>query len=135
MLQNEGLLDKVVLLKGYKDLAHGINSLGLPQLEIDGVFIQKKLQTNGNKKAAAATAAAAVGSTAATPSTNSPKGKQSAMQAQDNEKARPGKSNNPNANITKPVTPVKKPRPLDPEQVRLDAVFCIISFGLMYVSC
>ena len=107
-LQNEGLLDKVVLLKGYKDLAHEINNLHLPQLEIDGVFIQKKLQTNGKQKAAVAAANAAA--------TNSPKPpKQPQLQAQDSNRSKAGTPNN----ITKPATPVRKVRPLDPEQVGL----------------
>ncbi|KAI0801289.1 hypothetical protein C8Q74DRAFT_1454658 [Fomes fomentarius] len=113
LLQNEGLLDKVVLLKGYKDLAHEINNLNLPQLEIEGVFIQKKLQTNGKQKVVAAAAAAA--SAAVTPATYSPKPpKQPPLQAQDNRSyfSKPGTP----SNVAKPATPVRKPRPLDPLQ-------------------
>lgn len=77
-LQNEGHLDKLILLRGYKDLAHEINSLNLPQLEIEGVFITKKLHTNyATKKVAAAAAAAAAGvpnSDEDTQSINQPEG-------------------------------------------------------------
>ncbi|KAI0662803.1 hypothetical protein C8Q70DRAFT_908776 [Cubamyces menziesii] len=113
LLQNEGLLDKVVLLKGYKDLAHEINSLNLPQLEVEGIFITKKLYTNGTKKAAAAAAAAAA---ATKPSVNSPKpAKQpiQQVQAQEAQKAR-SKAGTP-VNGAK-CTPSKQPRPLDPTQ-------------------
>ncbi|KAI9063042.1 hypothetical protein FKP32DRAFT_1686352 [Trametes sanguinea] len=128
LLQNEGLLDKVVLLKGYKDLAHEINSLNLPELEIDGIFITKKLYTNGTKKAAAAAAAAAaavtkpvskpasLNSVTSSPkSVNSPKpGKQPALQqVQEAEKAR-SKAGTPVTNGK--GTPGKKPRALDPTQ-------------------
>ncbi|KAI0365226.1 hypothetical protein BV20DRAFT_954754 [Pilatotrama ljubarskyi] len=115
MLENEGLLDKVILLKGYKDLAHEIDSLSLPQLEIEGIFITKKLYTNGTKKAAAAAAAAkpAVINTA-----NSPKQpKQPALQqvqAQEAEKAR-SKAGTP-VSISVKGTPAREPRPLDPTQ-------------------
>ncbi len=114
LLQNEGLLDKVVLLKGYKELAHEINNLRLPQLDIDGVFIQKKLQTNGKQKAAAANAAA----------NKSPKPPKQPMtpgsSASESERTRVGsigKPATPVAQIAKTATPVKKARPLDPEQV------------------
>ncbi|KAL7285296.1 hypothetical protein ACG7TL_000391 [Trametes sanguinea] len=127
LLQNEGLLDKVVLLKGYKDLAHEINSLNLPELEIDGIFITKKLYTNGTKKAAAAAAAAisatkpaskpaSLSSITSSPkSVNSPKpSKQPALQqVQEAEKAR-SKAGTPVTNGK--GTPGKKPRALDPTQ-------------------
>ena len=117
LLQNEGLLDKVVLLKGYKDLAHEINSLRLPQLEIDGVFIQKKLHTNGKQKAAAAVSAAATGA-AATANNKSPKKQPLTPASSESDKARQSGPSTPIAQIVKPATPVKKPRPLDPNQVR-----------------
>ncbi|KAI0757013.1 hypothetical protein C8Q80DRAFT_1215776 [Daedaleopsis nitida] len=121
LLQNEGLLDKVVLLKGYKDLAHEINNLNLPQLEVEGVFIQKKLQTNGKQKVTAAAFGAA-----ATPVTKSPKPpKQSQLQTQENDKARFPKPGTP-SNIAKPATPVRKSRPLDPEQAKA----LLESFGI-----
>ncbi|PIL31987.1 hypothetical protein GSI_06691 [Ganoderma sinense ZZ0214-1] len=120
LLQNEGLLDKVVLLKGYKDLAHEINNLRLPQLEIDGVFIQRKLQTNGKQKAAAAVANASAAHAVAN---KSPKPSKQPMtpgsSASESEKIRlgpGGKPGTPVAQIAKTATPVKKPRPLDPEQ-------------------
>ena len=123
LLQNEGLLDKVILLKGYKDLAHEINGLGLPQLEIEGVFIQKKLHTNGAKKASAAAAAASVTAAVSSlalgiPKTNSPKPKTPAVQPQENEKGRTAKSSTGSASVSAPSTPAKKTRPLDPDQVR-----------------
>ncbi|KAI0778162.1 hypothetical protein BD413DRAFT_684062 [Trametes elegans] len=122
LLQNEGLLDKVTLLKGYKDLAHEINSLNLPQLEIEGIFITKKLYTNGSKKAAAAAAVAnakpvPVSSTASSPkSAASPKpGKQPVLQQvqQEVEKAR-SKAGTPTSNGKGSSS--KKFRPLDPTQ-------------------
>ncbi|RPD82575.1 hypothetical protein L226DRAFT_549286 [Lentinus tigrinus ALCF2SS1-7] len=111
LLQNEGLLDKVILLKGYKDLAHEIHNLNLPQLNIDGVFIQKKLQTNGKQKVGPA--ANAIGSAAS----KSPKPpKQPMPLPQDNDKARYSKPSTPVPNVAKTGTPVRKPRPLDPDQ-------------------
>ncbi|TBU48361.1 hypothetical protein BD309DRAFT_987411 [Dichomitus squalens] len=114
LLQNEGLLDKVVLLKGYKELAHEINSLRLPQLEVDGVFIKKKLQTNGKQKAAVAASSA----TNAAPATlnKSPKKQPLTPASSESETARQGNPSVTIAQITKPVTPVKKPRQLDPNQ-------------------
>jgi hypothetical protein len=44
-LQNEGLLDKVTLLRGYEVLAKELRNLNLPHLEIEGVFMAKKLQS------------------------------------------------------------------------------------------
>ncbi|KAH9849783.1 hypothetical protein C2E23DRAFT_736548 [Lenzites betulinus] len=127
LLQNEGLLDKVILLKGYKDLAHEISNLSLPQLEIDGVFITKKLYTNGTKKAAAAAAAAAVAlkpvaatssNTSSPKSVNSPKpAKQSALQnVQDAEKTRSKAGTPVSSASSSKGTAAKVPRPLDPTQ-------------------
>lgn len=116
LLQNEGLLDKVILLKGYKDLAHEINSLNLPQLNIDGVFIQKKLQTNGKQKATAAVPNANAAGSAASKSPKPPK--QPMPLPHDNDKARYSKPATPVPTVAKTATPVRKPRPLDPDQVR-----------------
>ncbi|EMD42028.1 hypothetical protein CERSUDRAFT_79626 [Gelatoporia subvermispora B] len=49
-LQNEGLLHKVILLRGYRDLAHELRSLNLPQLEIQGVFMTRRIQNNPFRK-------------------------------------------------------------------------------------
>ncbi|KAI0669923.1 hypothetical protein C8Q78DRAFT_976572 [Trametes maxima] len=119
LLQNEGLLDKVTLLKGYKDLAHEINNLNLPQLEIEGVFITKKLYTNGTKKAAAAAAAASAKPTVVNGLLSSPKAMNSPkpakgptlQQMQEAEKAR-SKAGTPSGK----GSPAKKIRPLDPTQ-------------------
>ena len=116
LLQNEGLLDKVILLKGYKDLAHEINSLNLPQLNIDGVFIQKKLQTNGKQKATAAVPNANAAGSAASKSPKPPK--QPMPLPHDNDKARYSKPATPVPTVAKTATPVRKPRPLDPDQLR-----------------
>ena len=45
-LENEGLLSKITLLKGYKDLATEIRSLDLPQLDIPGLFASHKFPTS-----------------------------------------------------------------------------------------
>lgn len=42
-LENEGLLEKVVLLRGYKTLAAELQHFDLPHLDIGGVFMTKKL--------------------------------------------------------------------------------------------
>jgi hypothetical protein len=44
-LENEGLLQKVVLLRGYNDVAIELKNLRLPELTIDGVFMTHKLPT------------------------------------------------------------------------------------------
>ncbi|OBZ80082.1 hypothetical protein A0H81_01170 [Grifola frondosa] len=93
-LQNEGLLDKVILLRGYRDLAHEIKNLNLPFLEIEGIFMQRKLQTNPFKKNMNL-------NTQSLPS----------VQPQDFDKFR-NKSSTPGPN----TSPVKKPNRLDPEQ-------------------
>jgi hypothetical protein len=54
-IQTEGLHNKITILRGYKDIAYELRSLNLPFLEIEGVFITKKLQ-NTHKKFAPATA-------------------------------------------------------------------------------
>ncbi|KAJ7487636.1 hypothetical protein B0H11DRAFT_2014190 [Mycena galericulata] len=45
-LENEGFLHKLVLLRGYKDVAFELRNLQLPELTIDGVFMAHKLPTN-----------------------------------------------------------------------------------------
>jgi len=42
-LDHENLLSKVVLLKGYKDIAAELLALGLPTLEIEGLFLERKI--------------------------------------------------------------------------------------------
>jgi hypothetical protein len=49
-IANEGYLDKIVLLRGYKNLALELQDLGLPELEIDGLFMTQKLFSNANQK-------------------------------------------------------------------------------------
>ncbi|TFK57272.1 hypothetical protein OE88DRAFT_1690849 [Heliocybe sulcata] len=49
-LQNEGLFEKIVLLRGYKDIAWELRSLNLPDLEINGVFMPRKLSNYPHKK-------------------------------------------------------------------------------------
>lgn len=49
-LQNEGLHHKLVILRGYRDFAPELRSLNLPFLDIEGVFLREKLQTNNHKK-------------------------------------------------------------------------------------
>ncbi|KAK7694623.1 hypothetical protein QCA50_001810 [Cerrena zonata] len=44
-LQNEGLRNKLVVLRGYKELAYELKNLKLPTLEIVGLFMTEKLQT------------------------------------------------------------------------------------------
>ncbi|KAF8216206.1 hypothetical protein K438DRAFT_1800249 [Mycena galopus ATCC 62051] len=44
-LENEGFLHKVVLLRGYKDVAVELKNLRLPELTIDGLFMTSKLPT------------------------------------------------------------------------------------------
>ncbi|KAI0094919.1 hypothetical protein BDY19DRAFT_982245 [Irpex rosettiformis] len=48
-LQNEGLHTKITILRGYKDLAYELKSLNLPHIEIEGVFMTKKLQNSAKK--------------------------------------------------------------------------------------
>ncbi|KZT74652.1 hypothetical protein DAEQUDRAFT_659485 [Daedalea quercina L-15889] len=50
-LQNEGLVEKIILLRGYKELAYEIKGLQLPHIEIEGLFMKKKLYTHSSKKA------------------------------------------------------------------------------------
>ncbi|EIM92450.1 uncharacterized protein STEHIDRAFT_151774 [Stereum hirsutum FP-91666 SS1] len=49
-LENEGLLDKVTLLRGYRNLAFELKNLQLPYLEIERLFMTQKLHTNPQKK-------------------------------------------------------------------------------------
>lgn len=53
-LQNEGLHSKITILRGYKDLAYELKSLNLPHVEIEGVFMTKKLQNSAKKYTPAA---------------------------------------------------------------------------------
>ena len=52
-LQNEGLHSKITILRGYKDLAYELKSLNLPQIEIEGIFMIKKLQNQAKKSSPA----------------------------------------------------------------------------------
>lgn len=45
-LENEGLLQKIVLLRGYKTVAAEFQHFDLPHLDIGGVFMAKKLPTS-----------------------------------------------------------------------------------------
>lgn len=49
-LQNEGLHSKLTILRGYEDLAHELKGLNLPHLNIEGLFMTKKLPTHAYKK-------------------------------------------------------------------------------------
>ncbi|KAH8102638.1 hypothetical protein BXZ70DRAFT_1070881 [Cristinia sonorae] len=42
-LQNEGLLHKIIILRSNKGLGYELRNLGLPILEIDGLFLKKNL--------------------------------------------------------------------------------------------
>jgi hypothetical protein len=45
-LENEGLLGKIILLNGYKNLAMDVRNLNLPQLKIEGLFMDDKLSAS-----------------------------------------------------------------------------------------
>ncbi|KAJ7630974.1 hypothetical protein FB45DRAFT_917110 [Roridomyces roridus] len=45
-LQNEGFLHKLVLLRGYKEVAFELRNLQLPELTIEGIFMTHKLLTH-----------------------------------------------------------------------------------------
>lgn len=49
-LATEGLHNKLTILRGYRDFAPEVKSLGLPFLDIPGLFMTEKLQTNNYKK-------------------------------------------------------------------------------------
>lgn len=49
-LQNEGLVEKVIILRGYKELAYEIKGLQLPHIDIEGLFMKRKLYTHSSKK-------------------------------------------------------------------------------------
>ncbi|KIJ68416.1 hypothetical protein HYDPIDRAFT_24698 [Hydnomerulius pinastri MD-312] len=49
-LENEGLLKKIVLLRGYRTLATELQHFDIPQLYTEGVFMAKKLPPNFHKK-------------------------------------------------------------------------------------
>ncbi|KAJ7786351.1 hypothetical protein B0H16DRAFT_28332 [Mycena metata] len=43
LLENEGLMHKIVLLRGYKAIALELRNLNLPEITVDGVFMPRKL--------------------------------------------------------------------------------------------
>jgi hypothetical protein len=49
-LNNEGLLDKILLLRGYKDVAFELKALKLPFVEFEGVFMTQKLPNFYHKR-------------------------------------------------------------------------------------
>lgn len=49
-LNNEGFLDKVILLRGYRDVAHELKNLQLPLVEFKGIFMTQKLPLNHSRK-------------------------------------------------------------------------------------
>ena len=53
-LQNECLHNKITILRGYKDLAYELKSLNFPHIELEGVFMTKKLQNPTKKSPPAA---------------------------------------------------------------------------------
>jgi len=62
-LENEGFLRKLILLKGYRELAQEIRNLKLPEVELEGLFMKDKIKThwtntNTNKQNTAAHPAA-----------------------------------------------------------------------------
>ncbi|KAJ7038164.1 hypothetical protein C8F04DRAFT_370482 [Mycena alexandri] len=46
LLENEGLIHKLVLLRGYKAVALELKNLKLPEITVEGVFMTRKLPTN-----------------------------------------------------------------------------------------
>ena len=42
-LRTEGLLTKLMLLKGHKKLAYGFDALEIPPIDIEGLFLQSNL--------------------------------------------------------------------------------------------
>lgn len=42
-LNNEGLLDKIILLRGYEDVAFELKALQLPFVELETVFMTQKI--------------------------------------------------------------------------------------------
>lgn len=49
-LENEGLLEKITILRGYKDLARELKNLNLPIAEVEGVFMTQKIPSFYPKK-------------------------------------------------------------------------------------
>ncbi|KZV71325.1 hypothetical protein PENSPDRAFT_650785 [Peniophora sp. CONT] len=49
-LANEGYLDKLILLKGYKMLAQELKSFDLPQVQIEGLFMTTKMAGAGHNR-------------------------------------------------------------------------------------
>jgi len=47
-LENEGFLRKLILLKGYRELAQEIRNLKLPEVELEGLFMKDKIKTHWN---------------------------------------------------------------------------------------
>lgn len=45
-LQNEGLHQKLTILRGYRELAPEVRALNLPQVDIQGVFLTEKIPSN-----------------------------------------------------------------------------------------
>ncbi|KIJ38463.1 hypothetical protein M422DRAFT_781394 [Sphaerobolus stellatus SS14] len=52
-LNNEGYLDKVILLRGYHEVAFELRALQLPYAEFEGVFMTRKLPYNPSRKPSA----------------------------------------------------------------------------------
>ncbi|EED79579.1 predicted protein [Postia placenta Mad-698-R] len=96
-LQNEGLLDKIILLRGYKDLAYEIKGLELPHLDIQGLFMTKRLQTHSSKK------------------NNVPNQAAPPTPQHDTDKTR-GKAPTPPSRNS--ASPVKKSKQVEPDQLR-----------------
>lgn len=94
-LENEGLLEKVILLRGYSDLAYEIKGLELPHLEIQGLFLTKRLYSHSMRKG---------------PATNH---SVAPVQPQDFDKFRVKTSASSSREST---SPTKKPRYIDPDQ-------------------
>lgn len=49
-LNNEGILDKLVLLKGYHDIAYELKALNLPLIQIPNLFLTQRLPSMHQKK-------------------------------------------------------------------------------------
>ncbi|TCD71503.1 hypothetical protein EIP91_008884 [Steccherinum ochraceum] len=102
-LQNEGHLHKVIVLRGYKELAFEIRNLNLPSLQIDSLFHKKRLQSLA-KSSSSSTNKGASSSKKAPPAT---------IQAQDFEKFR-NKTSPPSSVPRSKTTSGNGSRSLDP---------------------
>lgn len=111
-LQNEGLIEKVILLRGYKELAYEIKGLQLPHIDIEGLFMKKKLYTHPSKKTNSAQSAPA------TPPESS----------NDFDKARSKASTPAKHNNAQTTSFNKKARPVAVDQVRCRTIFSRHSF-------